>query len=220
LEIILESIESEFAMLGFIVNKRDPSNPFQTDNKWKKYTKEAMEFFENDQWLDSDKILSKSISTGKAQLTNEPIEISKKVSLQRVLVVPINFKGDVIGIITILNKKDAYNESDVVYLEKFSNYIALFLHKYIEIIILTEELLKRQQGQKKRLRYRRVLDEVNRQILQGLYSNGRENISNKQIIQKNSRMSHTGIKKRIDRLMENDILQIQGNINLEYRILK
>jgi DNA-binding Lrp family transcriptional regulator len=62
------------------------------------------------------------------------------------------------------------------------------------------------------------LDNVNKQILFELFKNGRENLTtiNKNIFKTDTEtMSHTGVKKRIGKLINSDILKIQGNINLK-----
>lgn len=61
------------------------------------------------------------------------------------------------------------------------------------------------------------LDEIDKQILNELYKNGRESLTSlNQKIYKSDRelMSHTGVKKRILRLGNSEVLKVQGNINL------
>ena len=62
------------------------------------------------------------------------------------------------------------------------------------------------------------LDDIDRQILRALYKNGRESLSG--ITEKVHKidqepMSHTGIRKRITKLMSLGLLKIQGNINVK-----
>ncbi|GAH08531.1 unnamed protein product [marine sediment metagenome] len=61
------------------------------------------------------------------------------------------------------------------------------------------------------------LDKVDKQIINALFNNGRENLTRlKDIIFKNDNetMSHTGIAKRISKLEDTGILKVQGNINI------
>jgi DNA-binding Lrp family transcriptional regulator len=61
------------------------------------------------------------------------------------------------------------------------------------------------------------LDEIDKQILNELYKNGRESLTslNQKIHKSNHElMSHTGVKKRILKLRDDFVLKIQGNINL------
>lgn len=61
------------------------------------------------------------------------------------------------------------------------------------------------------------LDEIDKQILNELYKNGRESLTSlNQKIQKADQelMSHTGVKKRIVKLGNSEILKVQGNINI------
>ena len=61
------------------------------------------------------------------------------------------------------------------------------------------------------------LDDIDRQILNELYKNGRESLTslNQKIYKTDQElMSHTGVKKRIVKLGNSEILKVQGNINI------
>ena len=61
------------------------------------------------------------------------------------------------------------------------------------------------------------LDEIDKQILNELYKNGRESLTtlNQKIYKGDQEiMSHTGVKKRIVKLRDSNVLKIQGNINI------
>ena len=61
------------------------------------------------------------------------------------------------------------------------------------------------------------LDDIDKQILIELFRNGRVSLTDihKRIVKTNKElMSHTGVKKRITKLEDLDVLKIQGNINL------
>ncbi|MEJ2251268.1 MAG: hypothetical protein P8Y70_15755 [Candidatus Lokiarchaeota archaeon] len=60
-------------------------------------------------------------------------------------------------------------------------------------------------------------DEIDKQILRILFKNGRESyskIKNNVFKPDNEKMSHTGIRKRIRRLKNKELLKVQGNINV------
>ena len=62
------------------------------------------------------------------------------------------------------------------------------------------------------------LDNIDKQIIRELFEDGRESLTSlKENIFKsnNETMSHTGIKKRIDKLKEAGVLRVQGNINID-----
>lgn len=62
------------------------------------------------------------------------------------------------------------------------------------------------------------LDQIDKQIINALFKNGRESLSSlSKIITKSNQdtMSHAGIAKRITKLEDSGILQIQGNINVK-----
>jgi len=61
------------------------------------------------------------------------------------------------------------------------------------------------------------LDDIDKQILIELFSNGRVSLTDihKRIVKTNKElMSHTGVKKRITKLEGSNVLKIQGNINI------
>ena len=61
------------------------------------------------------------------------------------------------------------------------------------------------------------LDKIDRQILNILYKKGRESlVSIGEKISKPDKdiMSHSGVRKRIKKLRESDILKVQGNVNI------
>ncbi len=62
------------------------------------------------------------------------------------------------------------------------------------------------------------LDDVDKQILSGLFKNGRESLTSMgERVYKGNKdpMSHTGISKRITKLEDSKILKIQGNLNIK-----
>ncbi|MFX1588228.1 MAG: Lrp/AsnC family transcriptional regulator [Promethearchaeota archaeon] len=62
------------------------------------------------------------------------------------------------------------------------------------------------------------LDHIDKQIINALFLNGRESLTNLEKIifkSKQETMSHTGISKRISRLEEADILKVQANANIK-----
>ena len=69
------------------------------------------------------------------------------------------------------------------------------------------------------------LDQIDKQILNALFNNGRESLTNlENVIYKsdNHTMSHTGIAKRITKLENSGILKVQANANinsLDYKSL-
>ncbi|MFW9895404.1 MAG: Lrp/AsnC family transcriptional regulator [Candidatus Thorarchaeota archaeon] len=62
------------------------------------------------------------------------------------------------------------------------------------------------------------LDQIDKQIINALFKNGRESLSSlSTMITKSNQdtMSHAGIAKRISKLEDSGILKIQGNINVK-----
>ncbi len=69
------------------------------------------------------------------------------------------------------------------------------------------------------------LDDIDKQIINKLFENGRESLTslNKSIFKSDQEsMSHSGIKKRILKLKNSEVLKIQANINitnLNYKVM-
>ena len=62
------------------------------------------------------------------------------------------------------------------------------------------------------------IDEIDKQIINILFNNGRESLTNigEKVLKANKEsMTHAGINKRILKMEKNDILKIQGNIAIE-----
>ncbi|MEJ2295264.1 MAG: GAF domain-containing protein [Candidatus Lokiarchaeota archaeon] len=191
LEIIIGTIECEFAMLGFVVKKQSLSKKLYKEDVWNKYMiKKKLQIFKYDKWLDDDTIWSRTISTGLPQISNDPLEIDgRETPIHRVLSIPIKFNTEIIGIITTIDKKSDYDTHDVEHLEQFLKYIAPYLHKYIENKRLSEELKIRIEEQKRNIKTNQVIDEVDQQILNVLSLNGREKISNMEEIVEDTKRS-------------------------------
>lgn len=61
-------------------------------------------------------------------------------------------------------------------------------------------------------------DKVDKQILRLLFENGRmsySKIKNKVLKSDNEKMSHSGIRKRIHKLKKDNLVKIQGNVNVK-----
>jgi DNA-binding Lrp family transcriptional regulator len=61
------------------------------------------------------------------------------------------------------------------------------------------------------------LDDIDKQIINALYENGRESlisIGEKVIKTDKEIMSHAGVRKRISKMEESEILKVQGNVNI------
>lgn len=62
-----------------------------------------------------------------------------------------------------------------------------------------------------------LLDNIDKQIINALFSKGRESLISigEKVVKPNQElMSHTGVRKRIVKLEESEILKVQGNINI------
>ncbi len=86
------------------------------------------------------------------------------------------------------------------------------------IIINIEDITKSYYLEKKQEKLINEIDYINKQIMCALFEDGKQSLQklSKKIYKLDgTRMSNTGIKKRIEKLTNKKILRIQGNINIQ-----
>lgn len=158
-----------------------------------------------------------SLKENKSIVKNEELKPPKgHISLENALCVPILYNKELIGQIVVGNKDSDYTEEDQKLLESIAKQISPILHARLERNRQEEQ--RKEMEQKLRSSKRdEIVDYVDKQILNQLNKDGKMSLNRikEHVIKKNGEhMSHTGINNRIDKLMESDILRIQGNINL------
>jgi DNA-binding Lrp family transcriptional regulator len=209
LDIVLSLIESDYGVFGYIAENGDLVCPSMTKDVWEKCQIPDKDItFPRRDWENSNAIWARAIIEGKTIYSNEPLNPPKgHIPMHRAIVVPIMHQENVIGILEVANKTSDYSEEDIEALEKIASYISPILFARLESDKQLKELKKLR---KKKLR----LDKVDKQVLHQLYLDGKHSSSLMKVLRSNNtKMSHTGIQNRIKRLIESNILKIQGNIN-------
>ncbi|MFX1312427.1 MAG: GAF domain-containing protein [Promethearchaeota archaeon] len=213
LDIILSLIESQYGIFGYINEYGDLVCPSMTKDVWEKcqIPDKDIIFYRKD-WDRSNAIWARSIIEGKTKYSNNKLNPPEgHIPMKRTIVVPIMHKKKVIGILTVANKESDYNKEDIKSLETFASYISPLLFSRLERNMQTKELdLLRSKESKKNKKTK--LDDIDKQILHQLYIDGRESTT---LIGNNIDMSHTGVQNRIKKLIDSNILKIQGNISLD-----
>jgi len=162
-----------------------------------------------DKFFGSEILVEKKFNPKK--IINLP---ERAISIYNSLSCPIKYNNKEIGRILLANKKRGFDKLDNSLLEAISSYIAPLLYDRLKNIDLNRKREKIQE-----LDYTEVdMDHIDQQILCELFKDGTQTLQelSRKIIKSNGdTMSTTGIKKRIKKLKKNQLLRIQGNINLK-----
>ena len=214
LDIILSSIESEYGIFGYINDNGDLVCPSMTKTVWEKcqIPNKDIIFYRED-WVNSKAIWARALIEGKTKYSNQPLNPPKgHIPMNRVIVVPIMHRKEIIGILEVANKISNYTKDDIKALETFAAYISPLLFSRLESMRQRKEISDLKIKKPKRDKIIQI-DDIDKEILHQLFLDGRQ--SNTQIGSnlKNG-MSHTGVQNRIKKLIDSNLLKIQGNINL------
>ena len=215
LKIILELLESDIGYFGYINEDGALVCPTMTREVWEKCeVPEKDIIFPKEDW---GGIWGKSLKESKSIVKNEGLKPPQgHISLENALCVPILYNGELIGQIVVGNKDSDYTEEDKKLLENIAKQISPILHARLERD-RQEEQRKEMEERLKSSKQDEIVDYVDKQILNQLFKDGKMSLNRikEHVVKKNGEhMSHTGINNRIDKLMDSDILRIQGNINL------
>ncbi|MFX1258595.1 MAG: GAF domain-containing protein [Promethearchaeota archaeon] len=222
LDVILESLESKYGIFGFINEEGNLVTPSITKDVWDKCQIIGKDIvFPRKDWVDSKAIWARAIIEGKTYYSNKPFKTPEgHIPMLKALVVPIKHQNNVIGTLEVANKETDYNENDINLLETIATYISPILQIRLKQS-KTEKILKESQKDLKDLRQKyndskkklKLIDEIDKQILNELFLDGTKSLIHMKIKAKHKAMSHTGIKNRIKKLINSSILKIQGNVN-------
>jgi DNA-binding Lrp family transcriptional regulator len=220
LDIILSSIESEYGIFGYINDNGNLVCPSMTKKVWEKcQIRDKDIIFHREDWINSKVIWARAIIEGKTKYSNNPLSPPEgHIPMNRAIVVPIIHHKEVIGLLSVANKKLDYTKEDINALETFAIYISPMLSSRLESMKQRKQIseLKNKKSKKDKLIQ---LDDIDKEILSQLFLDGRQ--SNTQIgINLKNQMSHTGVQNRIKKLIDLNLLKIQGNINFNSLNLK
>ncbi|MGV9199207.1 MAG: GAF domain-containing protein [Promethearchaeia archaeon] len=215
LQIVLDIMDSKIGYFGYINEEGALVSPSLTREVWDKcQVPDKNIVFPKDKW---GGIWGESLRKEKSIIKNERLTPPKgHIPLKNVLCVPIFHQNELIGQIVVGNKDTDYREKDKELLEKIANQISPILYARLE----RDKKEKERQMMEVKLQENAsegAIDIVDKQILHQLFLDGKKSLNQmkKNVVKANGKkMSHTGINNRIDKLVDEDILNIQGNINL------
>ncbi|MFO8017364.1 MAG: GAF domain-containing protein, partial [Promethearchaeia archaeon] len=216
LQIILEIMDSKIGYFGYINEEGALVCPSMTREVWDKCQISDKDIvFPKEKW---GGIWGESLRKEKSLIRSEDLNPpAGHIPLKNALCVPIFYKDNVIGQIVVSNKETEYKESDKKLLKKIATQISPILHARLERDKKEQE--KQQiEARVKRSTRKEIIDALDKQILHQLFLNGKKSLNQikKKVLKANGKkMSHTGINNRINKLIDANVLKIQGNVNLK-----
>lgn len=131
LQVILEATKSEHGVFGYIDEAGNLVCPSMTRTIWDKcQIPDKTIVFPRGTW---GGIWGRSLVEKKTLYSNEPFRTPEgHIPMLRALVVPIVYRGEVIGYLLVGNKVTDYHDGDVQLLETIANYIAPVLRARLQ----------------------------------------------------------------------------------------
>jgi len=131
LAVVLEALQSEHGVFGYIDQQGALVAPSMTRDVWDQCRVPNKEFvFPRETW---GGIWGRTLRENKTLYSNEPLHVSKgHIPMRRVLCVPIAYRDQPIGILEVANKTDDYDEEDVRLLETIARNIAPILEARLQ----------------------------------------------------------------------------------------
>jgi PAS domain S-box-containing protein len=133
LMIVLEMMKSKYGVFGYIDENGAFVVPSMTRHIWKRCNVADKTYvFPREEWGDST--WPHAIREKRIIYSNEPSSNVPKghVSIQRHISLPIIYRGQVIGLFQVANKKTDYGDRDIQQLETIANFIAPILSARLE----------------------------------------------------------------------------------------
>ena len=121
LDLILKSIKCKYDIFGYLNENEDIIEPSLNKDLWEKCRVEDKNIiFPKDVW--SKNIFGRVISEKKSCIKNKPFVVPEgHLEIENFLGTPIIFQDTVIGIITLANKNESFNDNDARILESIVN---------------------------------------------------------------------------------------------------
>ena len=132
LKVILDSLQSKYGIFGYIDEQETLVMPSISRDIWKQCQIADKTFeFPRDTWSG---IWGRALIEKKSLHSNKKMSVPKgHISIKRVLVVPIIFLGDVIGLLQVANKMTDYDERDIKLMETIAKHIAPILSARLQL---------------------------------------------------------------------------------------
>jgi PAS domain S-box-containing protein len=131
LQVILEAMESEYGIFGYIDEHGVLIIPSLTRDIWERCrVPDKTIAYPREKW---GGIWGRALIEKKSLFANEGLHVPEgHVPITRVLVVPVMYGGEVVGLLEVANKATDYGEKDRQFLEDIAGRIAPILHARLQ----------------------------------------------------------------------------------------
>ena len=133
LSVVLEVMESEYGVFGYIDEQGDLVVPSMTRHIWDKCQVADKRFvFSRETWGDST--WPQAIREKKTIVSNEPSTNVPEghIAIRRHISMPVIYQGEAVGLFQVANKETDYDEGTVRLLETIANYVAPVLNARLQ----------------------------------------------------------------------------------------
>jgi PAS domain S-box-containing protein len=153
LQVILEAFESKYGIFGYIDENGVLVIPSMTADIWEQcQVLDKTMVYPPDTWRG---IWGRSLIEKRGLYANEGLRVPEgHIPIMRVLVVPVVYRGEVIGLIEVANKATDYDDKDRDFLETITGHIAPILNAR----------LQRDRQEKKRKRAEEEVEDSKRRL--------------------------------------------------------
>jgi len=131
LQVILKTMRSRYGIFGYINELGDLVIPSMTRDIWQKCkVLDKTIVYPPENW---GGIWGRALKEKKTLYANRDLHVPEgHIPIVRVIVVPILYHEELIGLLEVANKETDYDEKDKSYLETIANYIAPILNARLE----------------------------------------------------------------------------------------
>ena len=131
LQVILEAFESKYGIFGYIDEHRTLVIPSMTRDIWEQcQVPDKTILYPRETW---GGIWGQSLIEKRSLYANEGLRVPEgHVPIMRVLVVPIKYGGEIIGLLEVANKASDYDDKDREFLETIAGHIAPILNARLQ----------------------------------------------------------------------------------------
>ncbi len=133
LHALLEAMESDYGVFGYIDENGTFVAPSLTRDAWDKCRMpEKRLVFPRETWRE-EALWGRALLQKKSLLMNQPGKVPEgHLPIHRALMVPILYCGELVGIFQFANKKSDYTEKDIQKIENIANYVSPVLHARLQ----------------------------------------------------------------------------------------
>jgi PAS domain S-box-containing protein len=147
LDVLLEVMKSDYGVFGYIDEHGTFVAPSMTRDAWEECRMPDKRMtFPRETWCE-EALWGRALLQKKSLFMNKPGKVPEgHMAIHRALMVPILYRGELIGILQFANKETDYTDEDVGKVENIANYISPVLHARLQRNF-EERRRKRVEGQ-------------------------------------------------------------------------